>query len=328
MTDHGEATDRTEIVVPRRCPAAEPHADQTDPQADTAAPRRPEPTEPRAQIVAFMNPAGSTAKTTTTAGIAYIEHALHNKRVLVADTDPQGNLTTALGADRTAPGISQALASASLEWPGICPDEIRDDLRRTVRRTIQHTASGVDIIAADVGLARQIENWNSFSEQKRDYLLADIFDAIHDLYDVIIVDSKGDLGVLTRAVLRSVRRSDTTGRRLQVVCVCLPDLKSVGGLTTLKAEIDRLIEEGDRVELAALNPAKIQHRTRSADADDIYQWLQRSFPDIITPPVRKAPSLDGAYSAGMPITAFDPGAPVARDLCVVTDWLRERKVLP
>lgn len=275
-----------------------------------------------------MNPAGSTAKTTTTAGIAHTEHASHNKRVLVTDTDPQGNLTTAFGADRTAPGISQALTSASMEWPGVSADEVRADLRRSVLRTIQHTPSGVDIIGADVGLARLIENWNTFSEQKRDYLLADIFDAIHDLYDVIIVDSKGDLGVLTRAVLRAVRRGDTTGRLVHVVCVCLPDLKSVGGLTTLKAEIDRLIEEGDRVELAALNPTKIQHRSRSADADDIYQWMGRTFPDIITPPVRKAPSLDGAYSAGMPITAFDPDSPVTLDLHAVTNWLRDRKVLP
>lgn len=284
-------------------------------------------TDTAAEITALMNPAGSTTKSTAAAALAHAE-AQEGKRTLVVDLDPQGNLTTWLGGDRNTAGITQAITSASVDWPGIPAEEVRADLRRNVRRTIQHTAYDVDLIAGDIGLRKTVEAWSTYDENRRDYLLADIFAAVDDLYDAIILDSKGDLGVLTEAALRSIRPHDQTGRLTHAICVCLPETKSVVGLTTLQAEIDRMIEDGERVELAALIPAKIQHRSRSADADDVYQWMRESWGHIITPPIRKAPSLDGAYNSGAPVTAYDPRSGIAEDFHAVAQFLRDRKVLP
>jgi chromosome partitioning protein len=280
-----------------------------------------------AEIVALCQPNGSSAKSTTGAAIAHLE-AEAGRRVLMVGLDPQGNLTSWFSADRDTAGITQALQSANVEWPGVPAEEVKEDLRRSVRRTIQHTRFGVDVIAEDVGLRHTVQAWNNFHPDRRDYLLADVLASIEDLYDLVLLDCKGDLGVTTMAALRGIRPSDASDRVTHAIGVCLPESKSVVGLTTLQGEIETLVAEGERVELAAVIPAKIQHRSRSADADDIYQWMRETYATIITPPIRKAPSMDGAYNSGEPITAFDPSSPVSEDIRTVVRFLQDRKVLP
>jgi cellulose biosynthesis protein BcsQ len=151
---------------------------------------------------------------------------------------------------------------------------------------------------------------------------------VQDDYDVILIDCKGDMGVLTLAAMQAVRPDDPYGRKVQAVCVVLPDVKSIGGLARVEAEVERLAGEGDRVELAAVIPVKIQHRNASAVADDLYQELRRDRAAVITPPVRKVATLDEAYMNGEPVTIWDPTWKVSEDYRTVIEHLRNRKVLP
>lgn len=278
-------------------------------------------------VIALVQPAGSTAKSSTAAALGHLE-AADGRRVLAIGLDPQGNLTSWFGAARDTAGITQALTTANVDWPGVPAEEVRADLRRHVLRTIQHTDHGVDLIGEDVQLQHTIEIWNTFHPDRRAYLLADVLDSISDLYDLILLDCKGDLGVLTMAALRAIRPNDPTSRVTHGVCVCLPETKSVVGLTRLQQEIEGLADDGERVELSAVIPTKVQHRSRGADADDVYQWMRETYESIITPAIRRTPSLDGAYNSGEPITAWDPNSAVSADYRAVVESMRDRKVLP
>ena len=60
------------------------------------------------KIIVFANQKGGVGKTTTAASLgAYIAQA--GKNVLMVDFDPQGNLSTTLGADKAKPGIYEVI---------------------------------------------------------------------------------------------------------------------------------------------------------------------------------------------------------------------------
>lgn len=266
------------------------------------------------RTVALMNPAGSTAKSTVGAALAHLA-ARNGRRVLAIDLDPQGNLTGWLGASRDTAGITQAVRAVvtndPASWPGVDDGEVRADLHRQLQRTIQHTPLQVDVIAADAGVRALMRSWADL-RPRPELLLRDLLAALEESYDVVILDCKGDLGVLSEAALRACD---------DVIGVATPTTKSLQGLPLLKAEVAKL----DKPQLRAVVPAQIRPRNRGADADDLYQILCEDWP--VTAAVRGASIVDAAYTAGEPITAWDASAPIAQDLERVYGDLVERGVL-
>lgn len=271
-----------------------------------------------ARRVGLMNPAGSTAKSTTTAALAHLAHEA-GWRVLAVDLDPQANLTEWLGGGRDTGGISQALKATAANdpagWPGVAAEDVLADRARQVRRTVQTTPLGPDLIAADVGLRALARHWTDLRPEAPERLLAEALDTVVDTYDLVLVDCKGDLGVLTEAALRACD---------EVIGVASPTTKAMAGLGLLAAETARV----DGVEFRAVVPAQIRPRNRGADADDLYQLMQETYDGQLTPPVRGASNLDAAYTTGQPVTAYDPGSGVSADLRAVYADLRAKGVLP
>lgn len=282
-------------------------------------------------LVAFANPSGSSGKTTIAAAIAHIL-ARDGFRVLAYDLDYQANLTTALGGRRDTAGITQALMSAASndpdQWPGVSADELAADLRKQVLRTIQSTSTMVDLIAADSQLRSTVLRWRSLRPKRTEYLLADTIDAVGDMYDVVVMDCKGDLSDTTNGALHAAGDEDPD-RVVHALGVATPATKLIVGLNTLAQEVAQLKAEGVRVELSGVIPNQIRPRTRGADADDLYELMKSQyFTDTITPPVRGAANLEAAYTSNLPVTAFDPTSGIAKDLEAVVTELRLRGVLP
>lgn len=281
-----------------------------------------------AELVVLANPAGSTAKSTVAAALTHLA-AVAGQRVLALDLDPQANLTEWLGGRRDTAGITQALTAAATNdpglWPGVPAEELAEDMRRQLIRTVQQTAAGVDLIAGDVGLRATVRRWTELRPTAPELLLSEAIAALEPSYDLVVLDSKGDLGPLTEAALRARGKFD--GPPVRVLGVATPTTKALGGLTLLGSEVRKVAGEA-AVELAGVVPVQIRPRNRGADADDLYALMRESYANLLTPPVRGASSLDAAYTAGEPITMYAAGDGVSQDLAAVRTSLQQRGVLP
>ncbi len=269
------------------------------------------------RVVALLNPAGSSAKSTTAAALCAVAAAA-GRRVLAVDLDPQANLTGWLGGSSDTAGITQAIRAAVANhpdaWPGVSAEEVRADLRRHVQRTIQPASvEGVQLIAADPGVRALLRSWGDLREEGADQLLAEALAPLADQFDLIVLDCKGDLGALSEAALRAAD---------EVIGVATPTLKSLEGLTVLRAEASSV---GAR--FRTVIPVRVRHRNAGAEQADLAELMAEQWAEEVTPPIRGGVGLDAAYAAGRPITVAEPRSRISEDVRAVYGVLVDRGVL-
>lgn len=139
----------------------------------------------RCKVIAIANQKGGTGKTATTLNLG-VGLANAGKRVLLVDTDPQGDLTTSLGwtdLDNIPITIANKLEC-------IIRDEEMD-----VKEGILHHEEGVDLIPANIELSgSEVSLVNAMS---REFTLKSCLDPLKNNYDYILIDCMSSLGVLT-----------------------------------------------------------------------------------------------------------------------------------
>ncbi len=139
------------------------------------------------QSLAVVNQKGGVGKTTTALNLAACA-ALEGQRVLLLDTDPQGNATTGLGVDR-----SQLDACV---YDLLTDDQLREDPVHALRSVLIETEidnlhlipATIDLAGADLTLANAIA---------RDTRLRNILEPSLDEYDIVLIDTAPSLGLLT-----------------------------------------------------------------------------------------------------------------------------------
>ena len=141
-------------------------------------------------VISITNSKGGVGKTTTSLnlGVALANTGL---RVLLIDSDPQGNLTAALGF---TPGEQQNTLAKML----LSAIDTPEDLEIHLPRCILHTECGVDLIpankrlndAASRLLVMQMHQYNGVGDADRqsEKILADVIQLVVEQYDYIVID--------------------------------------------------------------------------------------------------------------------------------------------
>lgn len=132
------------------------------------------------KIIAVANQKGGVGKTTTAINLSSCI-AAKGKKVLVIDTDPQGNTTSGLGVEKN--DLDNTIYELML---GDC--SIRDSIISDVIENVSLVPSNVNLSAAEIEL---------IGVDKKEYILRNEIDYVKDNYDYIIIDCPPSLNMLT-----------------------------------------------------------------------------------------------------------------------------------
>lgn len=137
------------------------------------------------KVIALANQKGGVGKTTTTVnlGVALVRQGC---KVLLIDSDPQGNLTDHLGwknPDELDITLSTIIASMIAGRP------------LDVQAGILHHAEGIDLVPSEIELSGT--EVSLFTSMSREFKLRNYINKIKGQYDYVLIDCTPSLGMLT-----------------------------------------------------------------------------------------------------------------------------------
>ena len=248
------------------------------PEAKAAAPRR----------IAVFNHKGGTGKTTTAVSIA-AGLAQKGKRVLLVDTDAQGNVSVSLGAG----------SERSLYHVLVMGLRVGDSVKE-VRPNLHLLPSNETLAAAELYLA---------GRQNRDRVLADRLSPAAGDYDYVVLDCSPSLSLMNQNALVF---ADSV-----LVPVACDYLSLVGVRQVLKTvkNVNSLLHHP--VQIWGVLPTFFDGRAKICN--EAVSTLKDHFGDKCLPPIRAAIKVKEAPSVGQTIFEYAAGSNAAEDYGVIVD---------
>ena len=231
------------------------------------------------KIISVANQKGGVGKTTTTVNLSTIL-AKKGKKVLLIDTDPQGNATSGLGVSKDV--------ELSVYDILIGDTEFDETLQETAIKNLKVCPSNISLAGAEVQLV---------SMMSREQRLKTKLDKIKDQYDYILIDCPPSLGLVT---LNEFTASDSV--LIPVQCEYFA-LEGLGQLLNTVNLVKKHLNKNLEIEGALLT----MYDARTNLSNQVVKEVKKYFEDkVYKTVIPRNVRLSEAPSYGMPITVYDP----------------------
>ena len=231
------------------------------------------------KIISVANQKGGVGKTTTTVNLSTIL-AKKGKKVLLIDTDPQGNATSGLGVSKDV--------ELSVYDILIGDTEFDETLQETAIKNLKVCPSNISLAGAEVQLV---------SMMSREQRLKTKLDKIKDQYDYILIDCPPSLGLVT---LNAFTASDSV--LIPVQCEYFA-LEGLGQLLNTVNLVKKHLNKNLEIEGALLT----MYDARTNLSNQVVKEVKKYFEDkVYKTVIPRNVRLSEAPSYGLPITVYDP----------------------
>ena len=231
------------------------------------------------KVIAVANQKGGVGKTTTAVNLAACL-AKEGRKVLLIDSDPQGNATSGLGFDKR--DVKKCIYDALInEVP--------------MADTLKHTAyENLDVIPATIQLAgAEIELVSLMNRESR---LKNALERIKHDYDYVIIDCPPSLGLLTINAL-------TAASSVMIPVQC--EFYALEGITMLMNTI-QLVQRNLNPALKLEGVVMTMFDSRTNLAQDVVEEVKKYFKTkMYKTIVPRNVRLSEAPSHGMPVIDYD-----------------------
>ncbi len=231
------------------------------------------------KIIAIANQKGGVGKTTTAINLG-ASLAANDLRVLIVDTDPQGNSTSGLG-------ISKGAGTPTL-YDALLGDRTLDSV------TLPTGFDGLDIVPADKNLVGA--NLDLVDAERREFRLAERIEPVRPSYHYILIDCPPALDLLT---LNALVAADSV--LIPIQC----EFFALEGISELMDTIERVREAfGRPLQIEGILLTMYDDRTNLTR--QVAQDLREFFGDeVFRTVIPRSIRLAEAPSYGQPIIVYD-----------------------
>ena len=237
------------------------------------------------KIISIANQKGGVGKTTTAVNLSTIL-AKKGKKVLLVDTDPQGNATSGLGVEKES-----ELSTYDL----LITDALaKDIIQETAINNLSITPSNMNLAGAEVQLV---------SMMSREQRMKEKLDAIKNQFDFILIDCPPSLGLIT---LNAFTASDSV--LIPVQCEYYA-LEGLGQLLNTIELVRKHLNRNLYIEGALLTMYDIRTNLANQVVREVKRFFQNKVYKTVIP---RNVRVSEAPSYGVPITIYDPKSKGAR----------------